>query len=317
MFPAQFTQHCGVNQWNTNSKVVHATSRTIGGEYQIKGDVWPEWSHEPKVTRAPSGEFVMLFAMDKSKANNATFAAVCKNGTVVRPSPAADEGVNGAVGLRNWMSWAQSPDGPWSKPVSVEEVFTTVEHVHHANCTNLVISIANDGSMTGLWRRCCTALPNQGIEGPSSIIYTVRASHWRNVSTWVANATPTFQLASNGYEDPHIWPDPKRSGVFHAVFHDMIGGWHEPQFNNTQVGSHAFSADGGRSWVDTGVAYNWTVRYTDGSTHDCIRRERPAIITNEDGEPAYLSTSCQYSGDGNNKKTAGQTHTILQPIGRA
>eukprot|EP00663_Eupelagonemidae_sp_cell21sb_P001224 gene1224-4727_t len=55
---------------------------------------------------------------------------------------------------------------------------------------------------------------------------------------------------------------PKREGVFHAVFHDMVGGWHKPEFNNTQVGAHAFSADGGRSWVDTGVAFNLTVDYT-------------------------------------------------------
>ena len=29
----------------------------------VEADVWPEWSHEPKITRTPSGEFVLLFAM--------------------------------------------------------------------------------------------------------------------------------------------------------------------------------------------------------------------------------------------------------------
>ena len=37
-----------------------------------------------------------------------------------------------------------------------------------------------------------------------------------------------------------------RAGVVHAVFHNMIGGWHKPEFNNTQVGAHAYSTDGGR-----------------------------------------------------------------------
>ena len=46
-----------------------------------------------------------------------------------------------------------------------------------------------------------------------------------------------------------------RAVVRTAVFHDMEGGWHRPEFNNTRVGSHAYSADGGRSWVSTGVAF--------------------------------------------------------------
>ena len=113
-----------------------------------------------------------------------------------------------------------------------------------------------------------------------------------------------YVMCADIMPDPHIWQDPRRtvggSPVFHAVFHNMVGGWHKPEYNNTQVGAHAYSADGGsspllsyvprlvlchflccaqlyhtrfltsvremrllhsagRTWTDTGVAFNLTV----------------------------------------------------------
>ena len=60
-----------------------------------------------------------------------------------------------------------------------------------------------------------------------------------------------YVMCADIMPDPHIWQDPRRtvggSPVFHAVFHNMVGGWHKPEYNNTQVGAHAYSADGGSS----------------------------------------------------------------------
>ena len=99
------------------------------------------------------------------------------------------------------------------------------------------------------------------------------------------------------FRSPHIWRDPKRgAGVFHAVFHDMVGGWHQPEFPNTQVGAHAYSQDGGHSWVDTGVAFNLTVSYTDGTARKFIQRERPHVVLDrESGEPTHLVSGVTYS----------------------
>eukprot|EP01045_Picozoa_sp_COSAG04_P009594 COSAG04_NODE_561_length_12576_cov_258.320910_5_plen_84_part_00 len=81
----------------------------------------------------------------------------------------------------------------------------------------------------------------------------------------------------------------------------MVGGWHNKPGDwdtNIQVGAHAYSEDGvrstdsglcsrchpnsprvsvrqGHTWVDTGVAFNLTVDYTDGSSTTFIQRERP------------------------------------------
>ena len=92
----------------------------------------------------------------------------------------------------------------------------------------------------------------------------------------------------------------------------MIGGWHQPEFPNIQVGAHAYSADGGRSWVDTGIAFNLTVDYTDGTSTTFIQRERPHIVLNEKGEPSHLTSGVTYS-----LLPTLPTCTIVQPIGTA
>ena len=82
-------------------------------------------------------------------------------------------------------------------------------------------------------------------------------------------------------------------------------------YNKTQVGAHAYSADGGASWVDTGVAFNWTVQFTDGSSVDMIRRERPHMLLNEKGNPLALSSAVQYA-----LNEIGSTSTLIQLIGQ-
>jgi hypothetical protein len=203
------------------------------------------------------------------------YEATCANGSVVVNSSMAA----GYIVERNFMAVASSPAGPWSLPEPIDRVFDEVvppfvtKGQPNRN-TNLVMSIAEDGSMTGLWRRCCSPRAKYAPPGGggASILFAVHGSNWRNVSTWIASSTAILpQLRANGYEDPHIWPDRKRAGVFHAVFHNMIGGWHQPEFDNVQVGAHAYSADGGHTWVDTGVAFNLTVDYTDGTSTTFIQ----------------------------------------------
>ena len=178
--------------------------------------------------------------------------------------------------------------------------------------TNIIMSIQADNSMVGLWRRCCSP-PKQyqpAGGGGASVMFTVHASDYRNLSTWQAGSDMVFpELRANGYEDPHLWRDPRRPGVFHAVFHNMVGGWHQPEYPNTQVGAHAYSADGGRTWVDTGVAFNLTVAYTDGTETTFVQRERPHIVVGEDGDPTHLVSGVTYS-----LLPTLPTCTIVQPI---
>ena len=62
MWSAEMGGHCGIGAWLANSVVVHSTSKDPHGLYQRDGVVFPTFSHEPTVVRAPSGEFVMFFS---------------------------------------------------------------------------------------------------------------------------------------------------------------------------------------------------------------------------------------------------------------
>jgi hypothetical protein len=62
MFASEMMEHCGIGAWTANSHVVHAVSASPGGTYRrlpaAQGrEVWPVFSHEPNLARAPSGEY--------------------------------------------------------------------------------------------------------------------------------------------------------------------------------------------------------------------------------------------------------------------
>jgi hypothetical protein len=182
MFVAQFVNNCGFNQWSVNSQVVHAVA--------VKDVTVPVWAHNPAVVRGPSGEWVLTYCA------NATVnmsEATCSNGTVTKNStfPTYPPPLE-----KNFMSIANSPDGPWSDPIQIDAPFDKAVPPFQAKGqpnrnTNLVMSIAPDGTMKGLWRRCCSPPPKYappGGEG-ASVIFSVHASDWKNLSTWKANST--------------------------------------------------------------------------------------------------------------------------------
>ena len=316
MHVAQFVGLCGFNQWATNSRIVHAVADAPDGRYEVADEAVPVWSHNPAVTRAPTGEWVMTWVQNRT-VDAAAVAAQCDaDGNVIRNSSVTVLPLQ----QHNFMAVAKNPGGPWSSPIPLDSVFDgavapfLVQKKYPNRNTNLVMSIQADGSMVGLWRRCCS--PPPALQPPggggASVVFSVRAPDWRNVSSWRASSVPILPaLHANGYEDPHVWRDAKRKGVFHAIFHGMIGGWHKPEFNNTQVGTHAYSADGGRTWVDTGVAFNLTVEYSDGrGPVNFIQRERPHLVLNSHGEPTHLISGVTWS-----LTPTLQTSTIVQPLG--
>jgi hypothetical protein len=77
MWASEMKEHCGIDSWTTNSHVIHATStdgahfqRSFNGTTTPKStgtagtdEVWPAFSHEPNVVRAPTGEWVMYFCI--------------------------------------------------------------------------------------------------------------------------------------------------------------------------------------------------------------------------------------------------------------
>ena len=159
MYAAQFVNGCGFNQWSTNSRIVHAVGDTADGPFVVAGVVWPVFAHNPAVIRGPAGEWIMTFVSNTSAAGH---EATCEHGriitnaTIFRPYQ------------HNYLSVATSPYGPWSTPMQIDRPFDAavppfIMHNQPNRNTNLAMSIASDGSMRGLWRRCCThAAPTPG-----------------------------------------------------------------------------------------------------------------------------------------------------------
>lgn len=58
-WPAEMTHFCGINAWERNSQVVHATSADPAGTYARQGVVWPVFASEPSVALGSKGEAVM------------------------------------------------------------------------------------------------------------------------------------------------------------------------------------------------------------------------------------------------------------------
>ena len=152
MWASEFVNHCGVLQWTTNSRIVHATADDAEGPYDVQNVVVPLWAHGVKVTRAPTGEYVMAYIHAPVSPTNASFPSVCQNGTVLQKSPY--ETTTGPEGMRSYLSYAKNPNGPWSEPVPLEDMYSTRDAWGDAD-HNLVFTINEDGSANGLMRRCC------------------------------------------------------------------------------------------------------------------------------------------------------------------
>jgi len=128
----------------------------------------------------------------------------------------------------------------------------------------------------------------------------VHATDWKDPSSYVQNAEHAFPDAP-GVEDADLWVD--ENGNFHAILRSVY-----------HCGYHAFSKDG-VTWgfgtappmIDSWCAFSTNVSYTDGTSKNFARRERPHLVYAADGTtPIALTSAVTYAGDA--------SYTLLQPI---
>lgn len=85
---------------------------------------------------------------------------------------------------------------------------------------------------------------------------------------------------------------------------------HHNQPGTTQpAGLHAFSTDGGHSFSKPVAAFGTAITYTNGTTIDLYRRERPWLVFEEGSRaPTHLLTSALLN------KGDGFSWTFVQPL---
>eukprot|EP00755_Sulcionema_specki_P036574 Sspe_Gene.107207::Locus_85303_Transcript_2_3_Confidence_0.625_Length_1615::g.107207::m.107207 len=277
MWGAGFTNGCSVGLWLCNSFIFHAVSDTPLGEYRRREVVVPVFSHEPRVVRAPTGEFVMYYTSSNGSLPCAGHAQ-CKCGTDGTPIPPCDSGRDWGVALPTKMIWATSPDGPWSNPVEIPQLSPLID-------TNMSPVILPDGSVVGLFRN----------DGPTANLHVVRAGYWKDPSSYRESSLP---IGSDGPEDPFVWRDHR--GNWHSLHHTYP----------FASGTHRFSRTGSGIWLSargSSPAYTPLIQFADGTSHNLTRRERPALVFDHTGTtPIALTNGCGF-GD-------LMTHTCLQPL---
>ena len=254
----------GIKSWRSNSRVVHATADSARGSWSFtRRDVaQPVFAHEPTVSRAPTGEWVMFFTTNAGEVpgSQCSLPLTCgNNGSSCLSDLNAQQcpcKKTQCAPLSTRMSYAKQPSGPWSTPVLVPS--------KGSGDTNLACIIRPNSSLV------CLGRPSLGV---------MRADHWRNTSgyTW-------YPIHYGSGEDPMLWLDKAEDGteVLHAVLHG--GGWSDP------FGHHYWSTDGGWKWEGSGAkVYGNVVDVVGQGTKILSRRERPHVVLDADNRPVALT----------------------------
>jgi hypothetical protein len=259
---------CGINSWQTNSHVVHATAAAPGGPWTRKEEVFAAFAHEPDVVLGPKGELVMALSYF-AEPNSSDFRCTqCANGVTLSEEYKNGCGPNRSHGFRQLVAVSPGFDEPFGAPFEV-----------------VALSLPWD------WNTAITILPNGSAVGVLRALFPWFARNYADNKTWhaVGNCDGCSQgpaLPDSNVEDPCIYVD--RRGVFHTVMHSMDAGLE-------YCGGHAFSTDG-VNWHYTGMAYGNNVSYSDGSWQYFTRRERPHLLFADDGvTPIALSNGVQYA----------------------
>jgi hypothetical protein len=285
------TLGCGLNAWYRNSAIIHATSASPLGPFDRKEQVIGSFTHEPIVLTLPNREGFVLFkigcADNATTGSNGTYpegrkkllgrCMGCTNGVTdgsvfcPHPDQVYERACQDALfsksldgpWLRQNLSGFGYPEWPW------KDVNLGLE-------SHAPILLANRSLLT-FTRGAFAPHPI-----PTCAIWTVVSEGGWNGTYSVVGNTTTFPMS---LEDTYMFQDPR--GNFHALFHSFVKG---------AVGGHAFSRDGS-SWTFASKAngflqdgaYSRVVTLANGTRLTLDRRERPHLLLDAAGNPAYLT----------------------------
>lgn len=94
-------------------------------------------------------------------------------------------------------------------------------------------------------------------------------------------------------EDPFLWID--KRGNWHILNH-AYNTSEDANCGESHVSTHFFSADG-KNWSYSDQPYGHTVSYDDGTQHTFATLERPNLLFNAAGQPAFLTVAVDLEAD--------------------
>ena len=343
MYASSFQGQCGLAAWETNSRVVHATStQGPAGPFVVQSVAVAPFAHNPEVvyTHAAGGRY-LLFTLGGA---NSSAAVPCANHTPTRRW--------GGEGAPPWLydvrlHTSANPAGPF------EAVLNTTTGLPAVIATGLNANpTASVNPSTGE----ITLLHGTFEAGHARRYVVTRAASWNapfktlgtlqsvyppwNCST--DSSSPWYQCPCNN-EDPHLYWS-SRAQRWRLLFHQYTLGLQHgkqcpaasepaagPDPSLAAVGGYAESATADilGEWTYNyfkpayGMQVEWDAEAGTGSGTGggggggvIVRRERPKVLLNADtGEPEYL-----YNGvglglvDGTTGEGSYNTFTLAQRI---
>ena len=306
MIAAEIEESCGMDVWLSNSQIVHATSKTLDGEYirkeVVKGGGL--FSHEPNMVQAlDTGEFVVYYTHHYPPGTYKYPCYNCKNGVTENCPQNGDNDYSRdlSIPLPTKMIYTAniSDNNAWSDIIDLDHVSPN-EYVD----SNLACYIFPNGSLIGILRN---------DNDLTALAYNfITATNWKDNTTYKTHEL--LPLSGNTVaqfgEDPFVWYDYDRD-IIHSLWHYTYTGQSFPN------GIHAFSDDAGKTftaYLDFGIypaewAYIGEVTYTDGSTDSLDSAERPHLVL--DGyTPLALTNGVRPPNSGD----IDYSYTLLRPI---
>jgi len=135
--------------------------------------------------------------------------------------------------------------------------------------------------------------------------YRNRKNNWKmSASSWKGpyhNITKSYETALDVGEDPHAFRTKR--------------GYHMLNHNSGPASTKLVYSRDGVTWSEAeNDAYNGTLHWSDGSTTEVCRRQRPYVVMGEDGMPAYLWNGVMDNLSG--ECEPDPTWSLVQQIGR-
>lgn len=294
IFVAEFTHGCGLDYWSPYSRIVRAKS-THGpaGPYDFEAEIVGTFAHNPTVIYSEADQLYLLYNIGCPITVPDTCQTVdftCGPGNDIN----AESGISvwSSPDLYQWTSHGQvfpgDTNGTWDADTTNPSPFPLYSK---SNQTDAIL----------LAYRGCP----YNCDGPE-LLNVASAPHFTGPYTH-AHANPIFPEAN---EDPFIWCD--KRGNFHLLTHSLLpdGGFG----SGPNVGRHAYARSWDGSWTfnNCTVAFTTEVNFTDGTTINYYRRERPQLFFSEDGEmtPLFMTNGVQ-------QQDSPASYTLIQPIGDA
>jgi len=289
MYFSRMSGFCGLNCWQGNSEIAHATADTPLGPFTLADVILPYFAHGPTIHQLDDGTMILFRLGCSTPGNPVPDHPPCncpwQNGTspgaLPPPNPHASCGSD-YISLDS----APNPNGPWT---SLGRKNPTAPWA--TGTTNPGLLVYPNGTALMAYRGNAAAIASFAN---NEFLGVATASTWKSDYFSIDNKAP---IVSHIGEDPYIYQD--KRGNYHIVYHDMQG---------ADRGGHAYSRDL-VTWYNGPVpCYTGEVHYDDGSSRKFQKRQRPQLLL-ESGVPLYLYTGVMPGG-----ATGDYTFTLAQEI---